>query len=61
MFEFRYNQASKVYGEDLKIIYTGTDSFHIKYNMKREDLERKILENQDSFDCSNYAKDHPLC
>ena len=51
MFEFRYNQASKVYGEDLKIIYTGTDSFHIKYNM----------ENQDSFDCSNYAKDHLLC
>ena len=38
MFQFRYDHTTKVYGEDMRIRYTDTDSFHIKYNMSREEL-----------------------
>ena len=40
------------------IIYTDKDSFHIKYNMSREELEKKVKEYL--FDRRNYLKDHTL-
>ena len=44
----------------MRIVYTDTNSFHIKYNISREELEKKMMENQDLFSCRNYPKDHTL-
>ena len=30
VFQFQYDHTTKVYGEDMRIRYTDTDSFHIK-------------------------------
>ena len=60
MYDFRYRLGSHISGEDMRIAYMDTDSFIIKHNLSREELEKRMKEHQDHFDLSNYPTDHPL-
>ena len=44
----------------MRIPYMDTDSFIIKHNLSKEELEQRLKEHQELFDLSNYPIDHPL-
>ena len=60
MYDFKYRHGRQIFGEDMRIAYMDTDSFIIKHNLSKEEMEQRLKEHQDLFDLSNYPVDHPL-
>lgn len=58
MFDFHYDKMKKVYGKNLKLLMTDTDSFI--YEIKTEDLFKDMSERKDWFDLADIPKDHFL-
>ena len=58
MQEFYYNVMKKKYGENVKMIYTDTDSFI--FEIKTDDIYDDIFEMKDLFDLSNFSECHKL-
>jgi hypothetical protein len=58
MYEFHYNHIVPKYGNDVKLLFTDTDS--LCYEIKTDDLYNDMKQNLDLFDTSNFNKDHPL-
>ncbi|CAB4033828.1 Hypothetical predicted protein, partial [Paramuricea clavata] len=60
MYDFHYNAIKKEYGDGAKLLFTDTDSlmYEIKSNDVYEDF-RRIGEEQDCWDNSDYPKDSP--
>ena len=59
MYEFYYDILQPYFGEkNLELLYMDTDSFVLK--IKTDDLNRDLYKLRESFDFSNYPKDHPL-
>lgn len=60
MYNFFYNVLKKRYGENVRLLYTDTDSFII--NVNTEDLYQDLLEPELNvhYDFSGYDKNHPL-
>ena len=59
MQNYWYNELIPKYGyENLKLIYSDTDSFIIKINT--EDLYKDIYETKNLYDLSDYPKEHFL-
>ncbi|XP_046399469.1 uncharacterized protein LOC124165964 [Ischnura elegans] len=57
MYNFHYHEMLPKYDKNIKLSYMDTDSFI--YEIKTDDVYKNILENLESFDTSNYSKDHP--
>ena len=53
MYDFRYMQACNIFGSDMRVANVDTDSLIIKYNLAKEEVEKKMKEHQDLFDYSN--------
>ena len=60
MYDFKYRHGHQIFGEDMRIAYMDMDSFSIKHNLSKEELEKRIKEHQEVFDLSNYPVDHKL-
>jgi len=58
MYNFHYNVMKPYFKEDLKVLYTDTDSFI--YEIKHHDVPKFIKEHPQYFDTSNYPEDHKL-
>jgi len=58
MYNFHYNVMKKKYNENIKLLFTDTDS--LCYQIKTEDLYKDMKEMEDLFDFSEYPKNH-LC
>ena len=57
MYEFHHNYIKPKYGDDVKLLFTDTDS--LCYEIKTEDFYRDITPDvHRMFDTSNYSKDH---
>ncbi|CAB3978273.1 Gastrula zinc finger [Paramuricea clavata] len=60
MYDFHYNTIKKEYGDRSKLLFTDTDS--LMYEIKTDDVYedfRRIGEEQDCWDNSDYPKDSP--
>ncbi len=57
MYDFHYNYMKKKF-TDIKLCFTDTDSFLYAINGET-DLYEKLKEDEELFDFSNYAPDHP--
>ena len=58
MFDFYYNTLKARYGENVRLLYTDTDSLIVKVDT--EDIYADMSLNADLYDTSNYPADHPL-
>jgi len=58
MYDFFYNQMKARYGQKCDLIYTDTDSLLME--IETDDVYRDMAEGLDSYDTSNYPKEHPL-
>ena len=60
MFDFHYNEMKRVYGANIQLLYTDTDS--LLYEIQTDNLEKDLEEkfDQGTFDFSNYSKTHFL-
>ena len=56
MYDFHYNYVKKNYGNDAELLDMDTDG--VKYHIKTKDVYKDMINNIDSFDTSNYPKDH---
>jgi hypothetical protein len=56
MYDFHYNVMKKKYNENLKLLFTDTDS--LCYRIKTKDLYEDMKEMSDYFDFSDYPEDH---
>jgi hypothetical protein len=56
MYDFHYNTMKKQYGNDLKLLFTDTDS--LCYHVPTEDFFEDMKNSQDMYDTSDYPKDH---
>jgi hypothetical protein len=57
MYSFYYNKFKKIFN-NVKAVYTDTDSFVI--HIKDNNITKKLKENNEYFDFSNYPKEHIL-
>eukprot|EP00762_Andalucia_godoyi_P006873 ANDGO_00945.mRNA.1 hypothetical protein GUITHDRAFT_175438 len=58
MYDFHYNTMKPRYGDNMKLLFTDTDS--LCYHIKTEDAYKDIKEDETKYDCSDYPKDHFL-
>ena len=58
MYDFYYNTLKARYGENVRLLYTDTDSVIVKVDT--EDIYADMSQNLDDYDTSNYPADHPL-
>ena len=56
MYDFHYNTMKKQYGNDLKLLFTDTDS--LCYHVPTEDFFQDMKNSIDMYDTSDYPKDH---
>ena len=56
MYEFHYNTMKVRYGENIKLLYTDTDS--LIYDIETEDFYQDMKDMLDQFDTSDYAQDN---
>ena len=52
MYSFHYEQMKPMYGDNIELLYTDTDS--LVYNIKTDDLFKDMAEHDDYFDFSEY-------
>jgi hypothetical protein len=57
MYDFHYNTMVKTYGDNIKLLFTDTDSlcYHIKTNDFFQDMKQSLF----MYDTSDYPKSHP--
>jgi hypothetical protein len=58
MYSYYYNTLKKRYGDNMKLLFTDTDSLCI--HVKTEDIYKDMLEFKDSLDCADYPVGHIL-
>lgn len=58
MYDFHYNFMRKIYGNQIRLLFTDTDS--LMYEIETPDLEGDISRHRDLFDLSNYPSNHLL-
>ena len=58
MYDFFYGHLKASYGEDVRLLYTDTDS--VVVHVTTEDVYTDMLLDADLYDTSNYPTDHPL-
>ena len=58
MHDFYYNNLKKKYGDNCNLLYTDTDSLILE--IKTEDVYKDMAKDKDSYDFSDYPKDHFL-
>ena len=58
MYDFYYNTLKARYGENVRLLYTDTDSLIVKVDT--EDVYGDMKKNLDDYDTSNYSPGHPL-
>ena len=58
MYDFYYNTLKARYGENVRLLYTDTDSLIV--HVQTEDIYADMKKNLDEYDTSNYPADHPL-
>ena len=58
MYDFYYNTLKARYGENVRLLYTDTDSLIVKVDT--EDIYADMAQNLDDYDTSNYSPGHPL-
>ena len=58
MYEFHNDHIMKKYGSNAQLLYTDTDSF--MYHIKTKDLYDDMADDLDTYDTSNFDKQHPL-
>ena len=58
MYDFYYNHLKKTYGENVRLLYTDTDSLII--HVTTEDIYADMMKHADLYDTSNYSPDHQL-
>ncbi|HRP37489.1 MAG TPA: hypothetical protein PLS50_06815, partial [Candidatus Dojkabacteria bacterium] len=58
MYDFHYNTMKPKYGENLKLLFTDTDS--LCYEVKTDDIYKDMKTMKNLFDFSEYPQDHPL-
>ena len=58
MYNFYYNTLKARYGENVRLLYTDTDSLIV--HVQTDDLYKDMSLNADLYDTSNFPEDHPL-
>lgn len=58
MYDFHYNVIRQRYGDNVKLLFTDTDSFC--YHIKTDDLYKDMLDFKHLLDTSSYPEEHPL-
>ena len=58
MYSFYYDTLKPRYGQNVRLCYTDTDSFILRY--VTDDLYADMADMADQYDTSNYPEDHPL-
>ena len=58
MYDIYYNTLKARYGENVRLLYTDTDSLIVKVDT--EDIYADMSLNADLYDTSNFPEDHPL-
>ena len=58
MYNFYYNTLKKNYGDNIRLLYTDTDSVII--HVTTDDIYCDLQANISDYDTSNYPADHPL-
>lgn len=58
MYQFYYNHLKKMYGADLQLLYTDTDSVIIR--VATDDIYDDMVQHREQYDTSNYPEDHKL-
>ena len=58
MFDLYYNTLKARYGENVRLLYTDTDSLIV--HVQTEDIYQDMTKHADLYDTSNYQSDHPL-
>ena len=58
MYDFHYNKMKARYEENIKLLFTDTDS--LCYEIKTEDIYQDMAEELEEYDTSEYPTDHPL-
>lgn len=58
MYDFHYNFMKKMYGDQIRLLFTDTDS--LMYEIETPDLDGDLAKCRDLFDLSNYPPNHPL-
>ena len=58
MYDFYYNTMKARYGENVRLLYTDTDSLIVKVDT--EDVYGDMKKNLADYDTSNYSPGHPL-
>ena len=58
MYDFYYNTLKARYGDNVRLLYTDTDSLIVKVDT--EDIYADMKKNLDEYDTSNYSPGHPL-
>ena len=58
MFQFYYETLKPIYGGDVRLLYTDTDSLILEF--QTEDLYADMGRNPDVYDTSNFPTNHPL-
>ena len=58
MYDFYYNHLKKNYDDNIRLLYTDTDSLIVKVDT--EDIYADMSQNLDDYDTSNYSPGHPL-
>ena len=56
MYDFHYNTMTKKYGDDIKLLFTDTDS--LCYHITTEDIFDDMKDNLNMYDTSDYPKEH---
>ena len=56
MYNFYYNTLKKNYGDNIRLLYTDTDSVII--HVTTEDIYADMMKHPDLYDTSNYSPDH---
>ena len=58
MYDFYYNTLKARYGDNVRLLYTDTDSLIV--HVQTEDIYADMAQNLDDYDTSNYSPGHPL-
>ena len=57
MYDFHYNYIKKKYGDNVKLLFTDTDS--LAYEIKAEDVYQDFFNDKNKFDNSDYSESSP--